>query len=160
MSKTKVKPRRSAPLNVTVGLAPSASARMLPLLTHVAFVLAIALVTARSTILETIRDPVDPRPGMQIAPRGPGVTTSLVLDLLCCIPALLVLLRRVLDRTYVLRWSWSHVLFGALAVWAVLSPLWSANKFDAAITAPHLLAAAALLWACTQLVRSWLRLRL
>src|SRR3954454_20950387 len=146
MSKTKAKPKpppaRRATLNVSAAREEPLRERLLPWLTHAAFVLAIALVTARCTVLESLRDPVDPRPGLEIAPRGPGVTASLVLDLLCCVPALLVLVRRVLERAYLLRWSWSHVLFGLLALWAVLSPLWATNKFDAAVSAPHLLAAA------------------
>src|SRR3954453_2829456 len=162
MSKTKAKPQRRPSMNVSVGRSDmdSVQDRLLPWLTHVAFILVIALVFARCTFLETVRDPVEPRPNMDMAPRAPGVTASLVLDLLCCLPALLVLTRRVIDRTYVLRRSWTHALFGALALWAVLSPIWAADKFDAAVTAPHLLAAAAMLWAMTQLVRSWLRLRI
>jgi O-antigen ligase len=73
---------------------------------------------------------------------------------------LLVVLRRVLDREYVLRWTWSHVLLAAFALWGCLSPLWAGDAFAAMIGSAHLVGLAALLWAGAQLVRSWLRLRL
>ena len=44
----------------------------------------------------------------------------LVLDLLCCVPAILVLVRRCLDRTYTLRWSGSLCLIVPLAAWMAL----------------------------------------
>ena len=47
----------------------------------------------------------------------------------------------------------------ALGAWAVLSTLWSADKFAALVSSVNLLAAMAALWAAAQVVRSWLRLR-
>ncbi|MGH7214007.1 MAG: hypothetical protein ACREIT_04520, partial [Tepidisphaeraceae bacterium] len=131
-------------------------------LTRVAFVLALGLVICRATVNEILREPFPVAPlksGEVAPPRAPGPTTSLVLDLASCLPALLVLARRLIDKTYVLRWSWSIVPLIALAAWALLSTAWSADRFLAAIAACQLLAAGALLWATTQLVRSWLRLR-
>ena len=84
------------------------------LLTRGAFYLAMIVVAARVGMLETIRDPLPVGPGSLAAPRGAGPATSLFLDLLCCVPALLILLRRVMDSTYVLRWGWTHVVMAAL----------------------------------------------
>src|SRR5439155_2995454 len=74
--------------------------------------------------------------------------------------AILVLTRRVLEKDYLIRLRLSHVLFGLLGILAAISTVWAADKFAAAVTAAHLIAAAALFWSTTQLVRSWLRLRL
>ena len=129
-------------------------------LTQVAFVLALAVVFARATMLETVRDPFDVVYGADAAPRAPGPAASLVLDLLCCLPALLVLTRRLVDPCYNLRFAWSHVAFALFALCAAVSSFWAADKFVALVTGAHIVAAAALLWATAQLVRSWLRLRL
>jgi tetratricopeptide (TPR) repeat protein len=129
-------------------------------LTQVAFAIALGLVAARLTMLETLREPFVAVPGVEAAPGGPGPGTSVVLDLLCWLPALLVLIRATVDRNYRIGWSWAHILWLLLAIWAGLSVLWSADRFAAAVGASHLLAAAALMWAASQLVRSWLRVRL
>ncbi len=129
-------------------------------LTEFAFVLAGALVIARATILETLRDFIPITPGALAIPRGPGPTVGLVLDLLLCLPALLVLARRVLDEDYRLRLNVSHALFAGIALWAAISTLWASDKFAAAVMSAHFIGAAALMWAMTQLVRSGLRLRL
>src|SRR4051812_30265840 len=72
-------------------------------LTQAAFVLAVAVVIARATMSEVVRDPFPITPGADPTPRAPGPTTSLVLNLLLCVPALLVLLRRVMDPEFRLR---------------------------------------------------------
>src|SRR5207249_1230868 len=129
--------------------------------TQAAFVLTLALVIARALMSETVRDAFEVvAAGSSAAPRGPGPTTSLILDALCCVPALLVLFRRAIDRQYIVRWAWSQVLLGGLAVWAAVSIAWSSDKFIATIAAANTVAAAALVWSTAQLVRSWLRLRL
>jgi O-antigen ligase len=129
-------------------------------LTQFAFVLALAIVFARATMLETVRDPFDIEFNADAVPRGPGPGASIVLDLLCCLPALLVLARRLVDPAYKLRFAWSHVAFALFALCAVISSFWAADKFLALVTGAHLVAAAALMWATLQLVRTWLRLRL
>src|SRR5688572_15291280 len=121
-------------------------------LTRLAFVLSLAIVVARATMLEIVRDPFEVVPGGDPVPGGPGPTASLVLDLLACLPALLILTRRLLDPLYVLRARWSHVAFALLALWAALSVAWSGDKFLALIGAANLVAGAALLWSFTQLV--------
>src|SRR5262245_11891436 len=138
----------------------SAARRSLAILTRISFVLVIALATARATFLETLRDPTPIVPGAMDAPAAPGPTTSLVLNLLCCLPALLILVRRVFEKTCSVRFTWTHALLILLALWAIASTLWSSDKFAAAITSSHLLAAAAMFWAASQLVRSWLRVRI
>lgn len=129
-------------------------------ISQLAFYLLIALVCARAALTETIHDPLEVQPGATIAPRFPGPATSLFLDLLCCVPAILVLLRRVLDSHYIIRWNWSHVLMAGLAVWMAISVSWAGDKFAAMITAANSVSAFVLLFSASQLVRSWLRLRL
>src|SRR5688500_1627430 len=129
-------------------------------LTHFAFVLAIALVVARAMTTETLREPFDPAPESEGAPRVVGPAMSLFLDLLCCVPALLVLVRRTVDRTYVIRASWSHAILAALALWMFASVFWAADRFAALVHGLGFVSALVLLWSMTQLVRSWQRLRL
>src|SRR3954470_24513216 len=132
----------------------------LELLTRGAFWLGMVIVCARVGMSETIRDPLPGGPGSIGAPRGGGAWSSLFLDLLCCVPAILILLRRVMDSTYVLRWGWSHVVMGMLAVWAMASRLWAADSFAAMVSSADLAAGFVLIWSATQLVRSQLRLRI
>jgi len=40
-----------------------------------------------------------------------------------------VLARRVMDRAYVLRWSWAVLPLGLLAAWGVCSVGWAADRF-------------------------------
>ena len=92
MPHTKPQPRRPAADGHDV------PAQVAAWLSTAAFVLAAALVLARSTMLETLRNPLDIQPGAEPVPRGPGPGTGLILDLLCCVPALLVLARRAFNR--------------------------------------------------------------
>ena len=154
MSKTRLPYKR---INTSVG----GHVNLWPVrLTQFAFVLALAVVFARGTMLETVRDPFDIEFNADAVPRGPGPAASLVLDLLCCLPALLVLARRLIDPDYKLRFAWSHAAFALFALCAVVSSAWAPDKFLALVTGAHVVAAAALLWATAQLVRTWLRLRL
>lgn len=130
------------------------------LLSRAAFVLTLALVIARALMSETIRESLEVIPGGTAAPDAPGPASTLLLNALCCLPAILVLLRRAVERPFVLRWTWSQVLLALLAIWAALSVAWSADKFTAVISASTLLAAAVLVWSTAQLVRTWVRLRL
>jgi len=128
-------------------------------LTQWAFALALAVVVARCTMLEALRESFAITPGTKPYPLGPGPASSLALDLLCCVPALLVLVRRAVDRNYVLRWSWSQVLLLPLIGWMALSIRWADDKFATMVSTANFVGAMALLWAAGQLVRSWLRLR-
>ncbi|MGA2441848.1 MAG: O-antigen ligase family protein, partial [Tepidisphaeraceae bacterium] len=130
------------------------------MLTQLAFGLALALVASRCMLLETIRDPFEVGVGGTPIPRGAGADTSIFLDLLCCLPAILVLARRCLDKTYTLRWNGSLVLIVPLAAWMALSAKWADDKFANIVSTSNVLAAMALLWAMAQLVRSWMRLRI
>lgn len=127
----------------------------LPQLTQAAFYLLLACVAARAVVNEFLRDAL----GGADAPRGPGPATTLWLNLLCCVPALLVLLRRAIDRHYVLRVHWSQLLPAILAGWCGLSVLWSSDRFAAMVGASSWIAAMVVLWTMTQLVRSWQRVR-
>src|SRR4029079_18067206 len=95
-----------------------------PWLTQAAFVLTLALLIARALMSETVRDAFVVIPGTTPAPLGPGPATTVVLDALCCLPALLVLLRRAADHTYIVRWTWSPVFFALLAIWSAMSFAW------------------------------------
>jgi O-antigen ligase len=127
----------------------------LPQLTQAAFYLLLACVAARAVVNEYLRDAL----GTADAPRGPGPATTLWLNLLCCVPALLVLLRRAIDRHYVLRVHWSQLPLLLLGAWSGLSVLWSSDRFAAMVGASTWIAAMVVLWTMTQLVRSWQRVR-
>jgi O-antigen ligase len=129
-------------------------------LTRLAFGISAALVLARATMLETLRNPLDVFPGQDADPRGPGAATGVVLDLVGCLPALLVLLRRAFDTRYPLRFTWSLLPLAGLACWTVASVAWSGDRFAAAVSGFHWLAASVLLWSTAQLVRDWKHLRL
>lgn len=133
--------------------------RHLPAVTNVAFILALALVIVRATCGEFLREAFDAYPGTDPAAHIGLPDRSLWLDLLCMLPALLVLFRRAVDRTYVLRFGIAHGLILLFAAWACLSTFWSADRFAALVQSFHLLSAATLCWAGSQLVRSWQRLR-
>lgn len=129
-------------------------------LTHAALILALALVACRMLMSETIRSSVDPSAGTLAAPISPGAATGLALDLLFCVPALLVLCRRAVDRDFMLLGSWATIPMALLGALAALSPLWAADRFAAVVSAAHLCASLVLLWSALQVVRSWLSLRL
>jgi O-antigen ligase len=128
--------------------------------TELALYTTVALALARGMMLETLRDAFGVEMGSQPVPRGPGAATSLVLDLLCCVPALLVLLRAAIDRTFVVRRSLAHGFMILLGAWTMLSPLWASDKFASVISASHWFGALVLLWSTSQLVRDWRGLRL
>lgn len=130
------------------------------ILTRGAFLLLLALVAARCCMTEIFRDPTPVTPGAGSAPRAAGPATSVLVDLLLCVPAILVLGRRVFDGKYVVRLGWSHLLFGLFAGWAVVSTAWAADRFAAIVNGFHWVAAAAVVFAGSQLVRSWRRIRI
>jgi O-antigen ligase len=130
------------------------------LLSRAAFVLTLALVIARTLMSESVRAGVDIIPDAMPAPDSPGPGVTLFVNALCCLPAILVLVRRAIDRRYVLHSRWSQLLLALLAIWSAASVAWSADKFTAVINASTFIAAAALVWSTAQLVRSWVRLRL
>ena len=156
MPRTRSKPHTQRPVDADPTEAPSWPAW----LTRAAFVLAVALVLARATMLETIRNPLDVNPGSEAIPRGPGAGTGIVLDLLCCVPALLVLARRLLDHTFSLRWRWSFAPLALLGAWTVASTLWAGDRFAALVGGMHWLCAGVFLWSAAQLVRDWTHQRL
>ena len=132
----------------------------LSMLTLVAFVLLLALVCVRMTMMETVREAFDFGQSMGISlPASPSAPTSLVLDGLCVLPALLVLVRRAIDPKYVLRGHWSFVPLFLLGVWAFVSTQWASDKYITLVTASDFASAVAVGWAACQLVRSWQRLR-
>jgi len=138
-------------------------------LTRLALMVLLAAVCARATMMEIIRDPSEPLPapvspgaheGAVGAPRLPGPAASLGMDLLCCVPALLILARRALDAGYVLRWSLSHAVLGVLALWTAACALRAGDRFAAIVSAANFIAAVAIMWSAFQLARCWLCVRL
>ena len=125
-----------------------------------AFGLMLALVITRGSMQEFLREPFEVMPGSDVVPRAAGPAASIGLDLLCCIPALLVLTRRLIDQSIPLRTPRSLIPLALLSGWMLLSTLWAADKFGALVTAGHWTAAVAMLWAALQLVRDWCKLRL
>lgn len=129
-------------------------------LTQLAFGLTLVLVVARMTMQEILRNPWLPLPGSTPTPAMPGPATSIALDLLCCLPALLVLARRLVDPTFRLRLAWSSLAMFPLAIWTLISVMWASDRFAAIVNAFHWASALVLLWSTAQLVHSALRLRL
>lgn len=128
--------------------------------TQLALALALALVAARLLMNESTRSPADPLAGGTPAPASPGPATGILLDLLLCLPAIIVLLRRALDPDFRLLRSDSHVPMFLLAAVAALSPLWAADRFLSIVGAAHLVSALVFLWSVAQLVRNWLSARM
>jgi O-antigen ligase len=130
----------------------------LDVLKWTALAMVLMLVVTRGTMQEFLREPFQILPGSDPSPRAAGPAISIGLDLLCCVPALLVILRRLLKKTR-LHTPVSLKLLAALTAWMMLSPFWAADRFGAIVTAFHWVAATAMLWATVQLVRDWITLR-
>lgn len=129
-------------------------------LTQAAFVISLALVCCRLLMGESIRNSSDLSAGGARAPASPGAACGIVLDLLFCIPALLVLARRAFDDHFRLLFFWSYLPMALLALLTALSPLWAADRFAAAVSASHVCCALIFIWSSSQLLRSWIHLRL
>lgn len=127
---------------------------------RIALAIALVVVIARSTVLEFLRDPFEVVPTTDVIPRGPGPTTSLVMDLLAALPAVLVAARAALDRTFSLRRSRGNAVMLLLAIWIAVSAFRGDDRFAAMVIGANLLATLSLLWATQQLVRDWRSLRL
>jgi O-antigen ligase len=127
-------------------------------LTRFAFVLMLLLVVVRATISESVNSDFQ-MAGSVAAPATPGPATGLLLDLLFCIPALLVLARRLVDLSYGIRCDRAHLIMFGLGLWTLLSVFWASDKFVAAVSAAHWLAGLVMLWSASQLVVTWQRTR-
>jgi hypothetical protein len=125
-------------------------------LCRIAFVLAVAIVGARVLMAEAPRDAIS----APDAPRAPGAAVSVVLDWLGLLPALLVMIRRLADPTFRLKWSSAHAVVVLLGLFAAASTLWSSDSYLTLVTSTRLICAGALAWAFTQLVRSHRSLRI
>jgi O-antigen ligase len=129
-------------------------------ISHAAFMLALAVMIARLTTPDSLRDPWETLPGSPAIPSSPGPGTALVLDLLAALPAVLILIRWAFDRANRLTFHASHALLFAFTGWMLISVAWSTDRFSAAVTSADFFAAACLLWAMSQLVRSASRFRI
>ena len=129
-------------------------------LTHIAFVIGLAIIIARLTTPDALRDPWGPTPEAAPTAAGPGAGTSLVFDLVALLPGVLVLIRSAIDREYVISRRWSYPILFALAILSVLSSVWASDRFLAVVSAAHFFSASCLLWAMSQLVRSAARFRI
>jgi len=121
---------------------------------RLALLIALAIVVARCTMLETIRDPMDLAPGSDAPPSGPGATTSLVLSLLSLLPAVLVLARGAFDRGFRFTRSFALVGLVIVGIWAMVSAFWASDPFMAAIAGFNWLSGMMLAWAMAQVVRT------
>ncbi len=128
-------------------------------LTRAAMAILLALVVARATTMEYLRDPLQVMPGAGVIPRGVGAAAGVLLDWLCLTPVILVLTRRTLDRDFRLRGMASHLSAATLAIWVAISVAWSSDRFAAMMGASHWIAAIGILWAASQLIDDWRRLR-
>jgi len=128
-------------------------------ITRVAFGLLLVLVVVRATISESVNTDFQ-GVGAVAAPATPGPATGLLLDLLFCLPAMLVLVRRLVDLSYSIRCDRSHQIMFGLGVWTLLSVFWASDKFLAAVSAAHWVAGLVLLWSASQLVVTWMRMRI
>jgi len=129
-------------------------------LTQLAFLLTLVLVIVRMSMEEILRGAWLAAPGSTPVPAMPGPATSIALDLLCCLPAILVLGRRSFDGSFRLRFSWSFLPMFLLAAWTLASVSWASDRFAALVSAFNWSTALVLLWSTSQLVHSGLRLRL
>ena len=127
--------------------------------TRVALVLAVAVAVARLLTPDVVRDAAAVAPGSAPAGRDPAAGTGIALDLVAAVPALLVLARRAFDRDYRLAVRRSHWLLLALVVWMAASADWASDRYAAVVSAATFASAASLLWAASQLVRSWAAFR-
>src|SRR5215472_14763953 len=128
-------------------------------LTRIAFVLMLLLVVVRATISESVNSDFQ-MAGSVAAPSTPGPATGLLLDLLFCIPALLILARRLVDLSYSIRCDRAHLIMFALGLWTLLSVFWASDKFVAAVSAAHWISGLVMLWSASQLVVTWQRMRI
>lgn len=119
-----------------------------------ALILALALVATRCLTAEYLRDPAEVLPGSISAPRGVGAAMGVLLDLACCLPVILLLLHGALTRTS-RRIGIAPGIFFAFAILAAISICWAGDRYAAAVSAAHLLAAAALLWSFAQIIADW-----
>src|SRR5687768_10935722 len=136
---TEAMPRRTPPPRPFTAAEPSSDgpAGAAVWLTRASLVLAGGLIFSRATMLETLRNPLDVQPGADPVPLGPGAAAGLVLDLLCCVPAMLVLARRAFDPAYALRFAGSFLPLALLAVWTLASTLWAGDRFAAFVGGMH-----------------------
>lgn len=128
-------------------------------LTNVAIAMAMGLVLARGMMLETVRETARVLPGQELILRMPAAAVTTVLDWLSFLPAILVALRAWRDERFVLRWSISSGMLGAIGVLAIASIFWTDDRFAAAVSSGKLLAGSTLAWALVQCVRDWRTLR-
>jgi tetratricopeptide (TPR) repeat protein len=129
-------------------------------LTLIALMVALAVVIARSTVIEGAREEIHLTAQVHSAPRGTGAAAGVVLDLIACLPALLALAARAARPGEVNRSSPACAIAALLAVWVGASCFWADDQFSAVVHACHLIAALSLLWAAAQCVTTPGRLRL
>lgn len=127
--------------------------------TTFALALALGLVLARCMMQEGLHEP-PPLPGQEILLRSPGAMATTVLDLLSFLPAVLVAGRALFDERFKLRWPMSVGVLALLAIWAIVSMAWAADRYAAAVSAGKLLGGAAIAWAVVQCVRDWRTFRI
>jgi O-antigen ligase len=126
----------------------------------VALITALAVVIARSTVLESSREEIHLPADRTSAPHSTGAAAGLTLDLIACIPALLALAARAVQPEEVNQGSVACGLAMMLGAWVAASCCWADDKFAAVVHAGHFCAGLCLLWAVSQCVTTPKRMRL
>ncbi len=149
--------RTSAPKRTTTALAdePSPLWNWIEIL---GLILTAGVVIARATMLEIVREPQTT--ASTALPSGPGATTSLMLSLVACLPALFLLLRRAFSGSYRFVNPMTVYIGLTLGALALASTFWASDQFAALIGASTFFSALVLIWSTAQLVRTWGRFRL
>lgn len=118
-----------------------------------AFALLLILVGCRCLMREILRDQMVVVGG-ELSPKYPMAGVRLALDGLMCLPALLVVLHRVVNPTSRIKFPGYVAVFALLAVWAIVSTGWSADRYAAMVTGIDLLAAVGALFAAIQCINT------
>ena len=100
----------------------------------ICWVLVIAVVLTRTTLLELLREPFAVTVGSAAAPAAPGPATTLLLNLLSALPLFLLLLRDIRSAAP-LRQPAANSLLIVSGALAALSTAWASDKFAAIVTA-------------------------
>ena len=128
------------------------------MLTQWAFGLAVIVLAARAMVLLYLRDvfPVVPLGPEEVAPAtAPGPISYMVLAAHSAIPPVLVLIRWTLDPTYALGKASSAVLLMGLAIWILVTGVWSSDAYATLIESSTWLSMAGLFFTLVNTTRSW-----
>lgn len=145
-------PKHSSGVSRTAGVANGPSGFWID---RLSLLWVTAIVIARCTLQETLRDPLEVLPGAPGPPRSVGPSATMVLNLLACVPAILLIVRSALSRRPAVKPHWAGRVAAALSCWMALSVLWADDQFAAIVGASTFIAAAGVLWTVSNCLRTW-----